>query len=75
MSEQLIVNSPDSDTSILLKQLFERMNLMYASYKEDVVISEEQKNYVMDILNNTNDEDYLNEDDAKKMILQSKAKK
>jgi len=75
MSEQLIVNSPDSNTSTLLKQLFDRMNLMYASYKEDIVISDEQKSYILDILNNTPEEDYLSEDDAKKIILQNRAKK
>lgn len=75
MQEQLIINPPDSKTSTLLKQLLKKMNVAYASYRQDTEISEEQKKYVLDILNNTKEEDYLSEKDAKKLILQSRARK
>lgn len=56
--EQFIVDSPDGRTSLLLKELFRKMNLAFISKKNEE-ISEEEKNIVLNRLKNSKEEDDL----------------
>jgi hypothetical protein len=67
--EQFIVESPDSRTSLLLKELFRKMNLTFVAKKSGDSISGQEKQMVLDRLQNSKEEDDLDWKDVKKNIL------
>lgn len=68
MSEQIIIQIPDSATGAKLKEFLKKLNLKYTVSAEDDSISEEEKEYVLDILNSTAEEDYVSYEDVKKRV-------
>ena len=71
MSEQIIIQIPDDQTGSKLKAFLKKLNLSYTISSDDNSISEEEKEYVLDILNNTLEEDYISYEDVKKKVLKN----
>ncbi len=75
MSEQIIINIPDNKTGSKLKDFLKTLNLSYTVSSDDNTISEEEKEYVLDILNSTAEEDYVSYEEVKKRVLKKIPKK
>jgi len=67
--EQIIVEIPDLATGKKLKAFLKELNVKYSISAEDNSISDEEKEYVIDVLNNTLEEDYVSYNEVKNNIL------
>lgn len=75
MSEQIIVSIPDDQTGSKLKEFLKKLNLSYTISSDDETISDEEKEYVLDILNSTAEEEYISYEEVKKRVLKNITKK
>jgi hypothetical protein len=69
MSDQIIIKIPDHQTGSKLVEFLKKLNLSYTISSDDDSISDEEKEYVMDIYNNTAEEDYISYEEVKKKLL------
>jgi hypothetical protein len=69
MPEQIIIQITDPTTGSKLKEFLKKLNLKYTVSSDDDTIPEEEKEYILDILNNTMEEDYVSYEEVKQKIL------